>query len=102
MCEHAACEEAGGGRREEEEQMAAGRSAQPKTRTPHKDVGKYLQGWDHKIYSAFNDTKLHAILKHFGCYITYDSTVHYICVHSINILYHIVISYRHSYHYIKS
>ena len=41
VCEQVVCEEAGGGQQEEEEeQMAAGRSAQPNTRTPHKDVGK--------------------------------------------------------------
>ena len=40
VCEQVVCEEAGGGQQEEEEQTAAGGSAQPKTRTPHKDVGK--------------------------------------------------------------
>ena len=36
LCVDKLCEPGGGGREEEE----AGGSAQPKTRTPHKDVGK--------------------------------------------------------------
>ena len=42
MCEQVVCKEAGVGRRRrrrKEQQAAAGGSAQPKTRTPHKDVG---------------------------------------------------------------
>ena len=71
VCEQVVCEEAGGGQQEEEEeQTAAGGSAQPKTRTPHKDVGKNkatawlaTPGKTHLFFSGSEDESWY--LQHF-------------------------------------